>query len=173
MRQYYKIGKIVATFGTEGQMVLIHNLRIKTSLKGLETIFIEDAKDSFLPHFIESVKIKNECEVYLKLEEVDTKEQAAIFLKKDIWLSAEDFKKFASDLAPISLLGYQVYNGKMSLGEIFEVFEQPQQVLCKIEYQGKEVLIPVHEGIVQKVDRKRKELFLILPEGLLDVYTGR
>ena len=41
MDQYFKIGKLAATFGTNGEIVLEHNLGKKTSLEGLETIFIE------------------------------------------------------------------------------------------------------------------------------------
>jgi 16S rRNA processing protein RimM len=73
MENYYKIGKLAATFGLEGQLILEHSLGKKTSLKGLENIFIEEKKDSFLPYFIESTKIKNDKEVYLKLEGISAK----------------------------------------------------------------------------------------------------
>ena len=68
MQQYFKIGRLAATYGTEGQMILLHNLGKKTTLKGLTTIFMEENKDSFLPYFIESVKGKSDQEVYVKLE---------------------------------------------------------------------------------------------------------
>jgi 16S rRNA processing protein RimM len=44
MDNYFKIGKLAATFGLEGQLVLEHNLGKKTSLKGLENIFLEENK---------------------------------------------------------------------------------------------------------------------------------
>ena len=49
----------MATFGFNGEMVLKHHLGKKTSLRGLETLFIEKQKDELLPYFIESVKIKS------------------------------------------------------------------------------------------------------------------
>ena len=49
MTNYNSIGKIVATFGVKGEVVLHHQLGKKTSLKGLETIFIEEKKDEMLP----------------------------------------------------------------------------------------------------------------------------
>ncbi len=39
MNNYFKIGRLAATFGLEGQLVLEHILGKKTSLKGLENIF--------------------------------------------------------------------------------------------------------------------------------------
>ena len=59
----------------------------------------------------------------------------------------------------------------MELGEIYEVIEQPHQVLCKIEIRGKEALIPIHESFVEKMDKNKKEIHLVLPEGLIDLYT--
>ena len=54
MNQYFKIGKLAASFGLKGDLVLQHSLGKKTSLKGLETIFLEEGKDNFMPYFIAS-----------------------------------------------------------------------------------------------------------------------
>jgi len=66
--EYFKIGKIVAAFGVSGQLILQHELGKKTSLKNLKALFIEDKKNSFLPWFINSTKIKSDTEIYLSLE---------------------------------------------------------------------------------------------------------
>ncbi len=170
MDHYFKIGKLVATYGLQGELVLQHSLGKKTSLKGLETIFIEEKADSFLPYFIQSTKIKSEAEVYLKLEGIESKEAAKRLTQKEIWLLEDDFKKFAAGSAPISLLGYTMINEDEDLGEILEVIEQPHQLLCKILYKGKEALIPIHEEFLDKIDKKDRKVFVTLPDGLLDIY---
>ena len=170
MNNYYKIGRLVASFGLNGQLILQHNLGKKTSLKGLENIFIEEIKDSFLPYFIESSKIKNDKEVYVKLVGISVKEATRHLIKKDVWLSENDFKKFAANSAPISFLGFMVVNANEEIGEVIEVIEQPHQVLCKIIFNGKEALIPLHENSFEKSDKKNRRLFVNLPEGLLDLY---
>lgn len=172
MAQYFKIGKLTATFGIEGQLILKHSLGKKTSLKGLETIFIEEKKDSFLPYFISDTKIKNDNEIYISLEGILSKEAARILLKKEVWLSENDFKKFAAAAAPISFLGYMIVNNKIELGEVIEVIEQPHQVLCAIMIEGNEVLIPVHENTLEKIDKKNRKLYVNLPEGLLEIYKN-
>jgi len=170
MNNYFKIGKLATTFGLEGQLILEHDLGKKTSLKGLENIFIEETINSFLPYFIESAKIKNHKEVYVKLEGIASKEEARKFVKKEVWLLENDFKKFSASAAPISLLGFMVINDDDELGEVVEVIEQPHQLLCKIILNGKEALIPVHEDSLEKIDKKNRKLFLNLPDGLLDIY---
>lgn len=170
MKNYFNIGKLVATFGVKGELILKHSLGKKTSLSGLETIFIEEKKDELLPYFLESTRIKTESEIYLKLEGISVKEQAQRLVQKQIWLTADDFHKYAGRSAPISLLGYHVLHQGEDLGEILEVIEQPHQLLCRIELNGKEVLLPVHTETLQKVDKNKKQVILDLPEGLLDIF---
>lgn len=172
MNQYFKIGKLAATFGVEGQLILQHSLGKKTSLKSLETIFIEEKKDSFLPYFVSSTKIKSDTETFILLEDIRSKEAAHFLVKKEVWLAENDFKKFVAVAAPISFLGFTIINDKKELGEVIEVIEQPHQVLCAIIIDNKEVLIPIHEDSLEKVDKKNRKLFVNLPDGLLDIYKN-
>jgi 16S rRNA processing protein RimM len=176
--EYRNIGKMVAVFGLQGELVLQHRLGKKTSLKGLKTIFLEDKKDEMLPWFVDNTRIKSPQEIFLKIEGVDSKEAARKLLQKEVWLSEADFGLFAGASAPISLVGFRLWQvterggegGPEDLGEILEVIEQPHQVLCRIDLGGKEALIPIHEGTLQKVDKKKREVHVVLPDGLLDIY---
>jgi 16S rRNA processing protein RimM len=170
MTEYFKIGRFVSTFGLKGELVLKHNLGKKTSLKGLKAIFVEERKESFIPWFIEGTRIKNEEEIHIKIEGINSKEQGNQLTQKDAWLPEEDFKKYAAKTAPINLLGYEVIEENESLGSILEVIEQPHQVLCRIEYKGKEALIPLHAETILKIDRKKQQVIVELPPGLLEIY---
>ena len=170
MAEYFKIGKRVAASGLKGELILKHTLGKKTSLKGLSAIFIEDKKDSFLPWFIQAVRIKNEEEVYLKLESIDFREAAIKLAQKEVWLPEADFKKFTAKSAPANLLGYTIINNAEPLGEILEVIEQPHQLLCRIEINKKEALIPLNESFLQKINHAKKQVIVELPDGLLEIY---
>jgi 16S rRNA processing protein RimM len=170
MDNYFKIGKLVATYGLKGEIILQHSLGKKTTLKGLDALFIEEKKDSFIPWFIESTSIKSETETLIKFEDISSKEAAHKLIKKEIWLMENDFKKFAHTSAPISLLGFTLINEEEDLGEILEVIEQPHQVLCKILLGANEALIPIHEKFLDKIDKKGRKVFVTLPDGLLEIY---
>jgi 16S rRNA processing protein RimM len=170
MSRYFKIGKLAASFGLKGELVLKHSLGKKTTLKGLETIFLEEGKDNFMPWFITTTTLKNDAEVFVKLEGIDSKETARKLTPKEVWIAEADFKKFASKEAPISMLGFHLINGKEDLGEIIEVIEQPHQVLCAILLEGKEALIPIHGDSLDKMDQKNRKVYVTLPDGLLDIY---
>jgi 16S rRNA processing protein RimM len=168
--EYFKIGKLVAIHGLKGELLLKHTLGKKTSLKGLQAIFIEERKESFLPWFIESIKIKSDEEIFLKIEGVNTREAAMKLVQKEIWIPEVDFKKFSAKTSPGNLLGYTIIKEKEPLGEILEVIEQPHQLLCRLEINCKEVLIPLNEDSLQKIDHKKKQVNVKLPDGLLEIY---
>ena len=170
--EYFKIGKFAASHGLNGDIVLQHSLGKKTSLKGLETIFLQEATESFLPYFIEKTSIKSDEEIFIKLEGVNNKEAARKLTPREAWLVKDDFNKFAAKAAPIALLGFTVMDGNNNLGTITEVIEQPHQILCTIIYKGNEALIPVHEESLVKIDKKNKIIYMNLPDGLLEIYSG-
>ena len=144
MPQYFKIGKLAASHGLEGDLVLQHSLGKKTSLKGLEVIYLEEQQENFMPYFIEKTSIKSDTETFVRLEGITNKETARKLTPKEVWLEEQDFNKFSAKAAPIALLGFTIMDGDQALGEIIEVIEQPHQVLCTIIYKGKEAMIPVH-----------------------------
>lgn len=170
MTEYFKIGKFVSAFGLKGELILKHNLGKKTSLKGLQALFVEERKESFIPYFIESTRIKNEEELYIQLEGVNTREAAIKLTQKEVWLPEADFKKFSAKSSPINLLGYSLIENDNELGKVLEVIEQPHQLLCRIEIQGKEALIPLHEETILKIDKRKRQIIVELPEGLLEIY---
>lgn len=172
MPQYFQIGKFVASHGLNGELVLEHNLGKATALKGLETLFIESGKDNFFPYFIKKATKRSEDEVMIQLEDVTTKEAARKLTPRAVWITEEDFQRFAKKSAPISLLGFYLIHEDENLGEIIEVIEQPHQVLCVINYKGNEAMIPVHEDSLLKLDSKNRKVHVIIPEGLLDIYSS-
>ena len=171
MEHYINIGKFVATFGVKGELILKHALGKKTALKDVEAVFVEEQKGSYLPYFVQTSKAKEEDEMFVKLEGIDTKESAHRIANKPVWLQNEDFRKLADKASPISLLGFMMFNEGEKLGPVEEVIEQPHQVLLRITLNGKEALIPLHAETLDKVDRKKQEVHVTLPDGLLEIYA--
>lgn len=170
VNEYFKIGKIVSVFGVAGEVIITHSLGKKTALKDVIAVFIEEKKDKPIPYFVETAKARNETDVLVKLEGIQTREQASLLLQKEVWLLEKDFKKLVSKSAPIQLLGYTLINEGDPVGEIAEVIEQPHQLLCKVMINGNEALIPLHDETLQKIDNKQKKVYVILPDGLLELY---
>lgn len=161
---------MAAAHGVEGQLILKHNLGKKTDFQGVDAFLVEQADGRMLPYFPAELRGKSADETLIRLEGIQTREKALALLKKGVWLEAALAQKLAAPNAPIALLGFTVLNQGVALGPVLEVIEQPAQVLLRLEIEGKEVLLPVHQESLEGIDRKKKTIRLVLPEGLLDIY---
>ncbi len=169
---YRNIGKIVSAFGLKGEVIVQHQLGKKIVLSKIKVIFLEQKKDEMLPYFIENIRKKGADDFYLKLEGIETKEAATKFMRRDVWMKEEEVQLHTQKNNPIAWVGYRVIDQGRDLGPVIEIIEQPHQILCRLEIDSKEVLIPINEQTLQKVDHIHKSLIVILPEGLLEVYLG-
>ncbi|MFM7671568.1 MAG: ribosome maturation factor RimM [Bacteroidota bacterium] len=170
MPVYLPIGKFIGSHGVGGDLILQHTLGKRSDLSGIQALFVEERKDQFLPWFIEKAQPRSEEETLIKLEGIDSKEQAQKLARRAVWLAGADFQKKVSRSAPVKLLGYRIQEAERDLGEILELIEQPHQLLCRLQIEGKDVLIPLHEESLKRVDHKKRIVHVTLPEGLLDIY---
>ena len=171
-KSFRNIGKIVSAFGLKGEMIARHGLGKKIVVSKIKVIYLEQKKDELLPYFVETVRKKGEDELYIKLEGIDSKEAVSKYLRKEVWMREEEVQSHTQKDNPIGWVGYRVVDQGRDLGSVLEIIEQPHQVLCRLEIDSKEVLIPINEQTLVQIDHKQKSLMLTLPDGLLEVYLG-
>ena len=56
------------------------------------------------------------------------------------------------------------------IGILKSVNDSGPQALFMIDNNGTEILIPVHDNFIIKLDRKEKRIHLNLPDGLLEIF---
>ncbi len=164
------IGKFVATHGIKGHLVLVHALGAATALPGLRALMVSSANTGSLPYFLIEGKSRTANESLVLLEEIDSKEKATRLINKTVAIPKADFDRLVSRHSPLGIIGFTVVSNGEKIGEIEDVVEQPHQTIAYLDVQGKEVLIPLHKETVQHIDRAKKEIAVVLPEGLLDIY---
>lgn len=171
MPSYFNIGKIVATFGLQGELILLHKLGRLDALQGIDTLFIEARKDSFLPYFPAAVRGKSHEELYLSLEGVQTVEAARRLLTKRVYLEEARFREQVQPESTLYYLGFTVHDHDEGvLGTVSEVVEMPSQLLVKVFQKGRELLIPLNESTLEAIDQDASVIRVRLPAGLLDIY---
>ncbi|PZP48856.1 MAG: 16S rRNA processing protein RimM [Pseudopedobacter saltans] len=169
---FIQIGKVATTHGIKGSILITHGIGKKVNFKGVKALFIEETKNSRIPWFIEGATARNNEETIVQLEGLNSKESAHRLIRNNIWLQKSDFEKIADKNAPISLIGYTLFDDKKPLSEIEEIIEQPNQLLVRLTIEDKEVLIPLHEEILDNIDHNKKAVYVRLPDGLLDIYLS-
>jgi 16S rRNA processing protein RimM len=58
------------------------------------------------------------------------------------------------------------------IGIIQSINDTTSQALFEVEKENKQLLIPVRDEIIVKVDRENKTIFVDTPEGLIDLYLS-
>jgi 16S rRNA processing protein RimM len=172
MAEYFHLGKLTGVHGLKGQLLMRHAWGDDLPVKKIRTVFIELSPDNLVPWFIEKIQPKNKEECFIKLEGVNTREEATKLAQKKTWVLKKEVDKLLPDNAPAKLIGYKIIQKRKILGQVQEVFEQASQLICRTEIEGKEVLIPLNDHSLRKIIHDKKEIHVLLPEGLLDIYLA-
>jgi 16S rRNA processing protein RimM len=171
MKDHFKIGTIIKTRGLKGELQLYVDLENLDAIN-FTAVFI-DMAGKLVPYFVQSVKYQKNT-AWLFLEDVDTIEKASKLVKKDVYLSSKlKPKKKKTEFTLKDLKGFiAIDENEGELGEILEIQELPQQFIATVNYQNREVLFPLNETIIKGIDLEGGEVYVDLPEGLLDIYLG-
>lgn len=168
--QYFCLGKVIKTHSFRGELVFLFETNSPESYADLKNIFI-NIEGSLVPWFIEKLELQGEKAI-AKLEDVDTIEMARTFVKRDIYLPID--KIDSSDKEAVffrEIIGFKVIDAVHGeIGIVKDILERPEQEIIQIEFKGKEILVPLSDEMISKVDHKKEILHLDTPEGLIELY---
>ena len=165
-------GKITKTHGLKGELTIKLDVANPSDFAELRYVLIED-RCNLIPYFIDYQKI-NSDKMFVKLQDVNKMEQAltyigkAVFLPNDLLPQLDDDEFYYKEIIGFKLVDAE----KGEIGFISDVLEYPTQAVIQVMKDGKEILIPIHDDIIQKVNKKSKTLNIKAPEGLIDMYLN-
>lgn len=168
---FYYLGKITKPFGSKGQVVAFLDVDEPLNYRKLKSVYL-DLDGEWVPFFLKSVEIQTGRKALLHFDDVNTAEDAAAYAGREMYLSLASLpplkgKKFYyHEITDFSVID-EVHG---FIGTLVKVLDFPRQSLFQIACGDKEILIPIVNEIIVKVDRKKKELHIRAPEGLIDIY---
>ena len=165
-------GKVTKTHGLKGEITIKLDVVNPADFKDLRYLLIED-RGNLIPYFIENQKINGD-KMFVRLQDVKTMEQAVVFLGKGVFLPNELLPELDdNDFYFKEIIGFTLIDeAKGEVGQISDVLEYPTQSVIQVMKDGKEILIPIHDDIIKKVNKKDKILNINAPEGLIDMYLN-
>lgn len=169
----FHLGYVAKLHGFKGEVSLFLDVTNPEDYNGLDAIFI-DLNDHLTPFFITSFKLKNKGFAAVRFEGVDDEITARKLLRKSVYLPAQ----ILPELEGIHFYDHEVVGFKVidtehgDIGVLDQVIDLKVNPLLQIFKDEKEVLVPLIDGVVQKVDRKKKELHIKAPAGLVELYLG-
>ena len=165
-----RIGKIVATHGLTGSLILTHVVGKSTWLKKDHILHVEMQKGSYIPYFVSQCKASNDKEYIINVEDVDKVESAKKLVTRQVYVDESILIGYAKE-SPLLWIGFSVIDKNNGiLGDIDDVSQTGFQWLARVNYNGTEVLVPLIDQMIENVDIKARTINVNLPEGLLEVY---
>ena len=166
----FYVGKIVKTHGLKGEVTLRIDNEQFDEIEELN-YFLLDLNDILIPYFIENITYHSN-KSFILFQDLKTLEAASQLVGTAVYLPLELLpEKDGNDFYSHEVVDFRVVDEeKGELGKVQEIIEYPTQSLIKIIINGREVLIPIHDDIIQNVDRAGKKILIKAPNGLIDMY---
>ena len=169
----YQLGYVIKPHGLSGALQILLDVDAPEAYSKLESVFVLKGQQ-LVPFFIQSMAVRGEKAI-VTLEEVEGIDAAKALKGTRLYLPLTMLPELAGDeFYYHELAGFSLEDENAEpVGSILAVVEAGAQDLLQVAHpSGKEVLIPLTDALILKVEKKEKKLVMKIPEGLLDVYLN-
>ena len=167
----YNLGRVTKPWGVKGQMVIFLDVDTPEDYLGLDSAFVE-VKGRLVPYFFH-VDSLNGNKAVVTFEDIDAA-QAAALAGHDLYLPLDLLPKLEGNKFYFhEVVGYRVIDEQHGdIGVLQQVIDYPAQPLFQVFQNDTEILVPVIDEVIKRVDRENKVLYIAAPNGLIDLYLG-
>ena len=168
----YQLGYVVKPHGLHGDVTIYIDADNPKTYKNLESVFIL-MDNQLVPFFIKSIKISDH-KALVSLEESRNIEFANNLKGAELYLPLEMLPELTDNhFYYHEIIGYEVIDKNAGqLGKVANILTVGPQDILTVDHNGKEVLVPINDDTVYKVDKKKGLVYVNLPDGLLEIYTS-
>jgi len=167
----FYLGKIVRKYSFKGELLAKLDTDQPELYEHLEAIFVQ-VRNNLIPFFIEHSQLHKSDLLRIKFEEVDTEADADALIKSELYLPLELLPKLeGSKFYFHEVIGFKINDKNFGeVGVIKAINDSTAQALFEVDRDGVEILIPMNDEFIVKVDREAKTIWVETPEGLIDLY---
>lgn len=169
----FYLGKIAKKFSYKGEVLAWLDTDDPGFFENMESVFVE-INNHLVPFFIvESRLHKNEF-LRVKFEDIDSEEAAEKILGHALYLPLTALPKLEGDKFYFhEVIGFTAEDQRLGdIGTIVGINDSSAQPLFEIKKGDIEILVPMIDQFIVKVDRENKKIVLNTPEGLVDLYLS-
>ncbi len=167
----FYLGKIVSKHGYKGDLLIKLDTDDPTAYENLESVFVS-LGNNLVPFFIGERRLHKTNLLRVRFEDVASEADADRLMGSELYLPLDLLPKLTGNRFYYhEVIGFRLLDADHGdVGEIRGVNDQGAQALFVAEKDGKELLIPVTDDFITRVDREAKAIHIRTPEGLIDLY---
>ena len=167
----FYLGKIVSKYSFKGEVLVKLDTDEPGIYENMESVFVS-LGNNLVPFFIDKCRLHKSNLLRIDFEEVKTENEADRIMGSELYLPLTFLPKLTGDKFYFhEVIGFAVIDSVHgNIGTIKSINDSTSQALFEIEKGDKELLVPINDEIITKLDRENKTIYVTTPEGLVDLY---
>mgnify|MGYP003398430100 FL=1 len=167
----FYLGKIAKKFSFKGEVLIYLDTDEPELYENLESMFVECGKH-LVPFFIENSSLHKNDFLRVRFEDVKDEEEADALLGNHVYLPLKMLPKLTGNKFYFhEVIGFEIEDKRFGfVGEIQSINDSSAQPLFEVLNGDVEILIPMIDHFLVKIDRENKKVLMDLPEGLIEMY---
>ncbi|UPQ77702.1 ribosome maturation factor RimM [Flavobacterium azooxidireducens] len=167
----FYLGKIAKKFSFKGEVLVYLDTDEPELYENMESVFVELNKN-LVPFFIENSSLHKNDFLRVKFEDVETEEDADAIMGCELYLPLSFLPKLeGNQFYYHEVIGFEVEDQRLGVvGKIVSINDTTAQPLFEVLNGNVEMLIPMIDQFLIKIDRDNKKVVMNLPEGLVEMY---
>ena len=167
----FYLGKIAKKFSFKGEVLLYLDTDEPELYENMESVFVEFNKN-LVPFFIQNSSLHKNDFLRVQFEDVDSEEEADSILNCEVYLPLSMLPKLSGNKFYFhEVIGFEIEDKRLGIfGKIVSINDTSAQPLFEVINGNVEILVPMIDQFLVKIDRENKKVVMDLPEGLVEMY---
>ena len=167
----FYLGKIAKKFSFKGEVLVYLDTDEPELYENMESVLVE-FNNNLVPFFIENSSLHKNDFLRVRFEEVNTEEDADAILNKSVYLPLTMLPKLSGNKFYFhEVIGFEIEDKRLGIfGIIQSINDTSAQPLFEVLNGDVEILVPMIDQFLVKIDRDNKKVTMDLPEGLVEMY---
>jgi 16S rRNA processing protein RimM len=167
----FYLGKIAKKFSFKGEVLIYLDTDEPELYENMESVFVE-FNNNLVPYFISTSSLHKNDFLRVHFEDVDSEEEADKIIGCEIYLPLKLLPKLSGNKFYFhEVIGFEIEDKRLGVfGKIVSINDTSAQPLFEVINGSIEILVPMIDKFLVKIDRENKKVIMDLPEGLVEMY---
>lgn len=169
----FYLGKIVSKYSFKGEVLVKLDTDDPEIYENMESVFVS-LGNNLVPFFIKRCRLHKSDLLRIDFEEVKSESDADRIMRSALYLPLTQLPKLTGDKFYYhEVIGFAMVDEVHgNIGIIQSINDTTAQALFEVQKEDKQLLIPMNDDIITKVDRVHSTIHVRTPEGLVELYLG-
>jgi 16S rRNA processing protein RimM len=167
----FYLGKVAKKFSFKGEVLVYLDTDEPELYDNMESVLVE-FNQTLVPFFIESSSLHKDSLLRVQFEDIHNEEDADRIMGCELYMPLSFLPKLEGNKFYYhEVIGFEIDDQRLGVvGKIVSINDSTAQPLFEVLNRGVELLIPMIDQFLVKIDRENKKVVMNLPEGLVEMY---